>query len=53
MAAPRKREFEHKFLARIDQPLWDKVITYSERKNISANDALNEVIDAGVKRKRL
>ncbi len=61
MAAQKKREEEHKFLARIDNTParvgvpgnWDKVVAYAEANGISANDALNEMILEGLKRKKL
>lgn len=60
MAAPKKRDVEHKFLARVDntpddgQPgMWDRIVAYADRESISANDALNEMIEIGLKRKKL
>lgn len=61
MAATKKREIEHKFLARIDNTPpaagkpgnWDLVVAYSEAHGFSANDALNEIILEGLKGKKL
>ena len=54
MAAPKKREGgEHKYLARIDLKTWDKIVLFAEDKKVSLNDAVNEILDAGVRRKKL
>lgn len=60
LAAKRKREIEHTFLARIDNTPsekgpgnWDLVTAYAFREEISANDAVNEMISEGLKRKKL
>ena len=60
MAAKRKREIEHTFLARIDNTPsekgpgnWDLIVAYSQREEMSANDAVNEMIFEGLKRKKL
>ncbi|TFH54287.1 MAG: hypothetical protein E4G89_00360 [Methanothrix sp.] len=61
MAANKKREVEHQFLARIDNTpasegkpgMWDLVVAYAKHSDVSANDALNEMISMGLKRKKL
>jgi hypothetical protein len=54
MAAPKKREEgEHKYLARIALGSWQKIQEFAEEKAISLNDAVNEILDAGIKRKKL
>lgn len=58
MARPRLRKEEHKFLARIDQELWDKIIERQKQRSeesddVSLNDVVNEVIEAGTKRMKL
>ena len=54
MAAPKKREEgEHKYLARIALGSWEKIQEFAKEQEVSLNDALNEIIEAGLKRKKL
>ena len=48
MAAPKKRENEHKYLARFDLQIWERMLKYAEEKGVSANDALNDVLEIGL-----
>lgn len=60
MPAPKKRENEHKYVARIDNTptddkdgLWDRIVAYAAKKNISINDALNDLLHSGAARRKL
>lgn len=53
---PPKRENDHKYLARIDSAIWAKVVEFAKSNPdlpMSLNDAVNEILAAGVKRMKL
>lgn len=53
---PPKRENDHKYLARIDSAVWEKIVTFAKTNKpepMSLNDAVNEILAAGVKRMKL
>ena len=52
---PPKRENDHKYLARIDSEIWDKIVEFAKAspEPKSLNDAVNEILAAGVKRMKL
>lgn len=60
MPAPKKREKEHRYVARIDNTpqddkagLWDRIVSYAKKKEISVNDALNDLLHSGAARRKL
>jgi len=60
MPAQKKFDQEHKFLARIDntpegnQPgMWDRLAAYAKQHGLSKNDVVNQVLQTGMKVKKI